>query len=640
MEGDVLYPRVEVEPGRRSGLGAGAPAPSMSERGHRSGAGGRPAGKAAAADGGVAERMRFTRERGHHGPSLVERIAEEMDRLHFRSPFHRMRLKGRFPLKLLGVPEDPVPGDPKAGQRLKAGRLFHAGFGQAIAEVRFDDPAAPPEWRAWVHGWGWLRDAAAAAPLIRSETARLEALARRWLLAFPDYHPEAWAPEATGRRVLMAVSHAPLLLSGHDHVFRSLVLTAVARWTRHLERAVPRMGAGLAQVEAAAGLAGGQLILPGNEPRIDRALLLLDRSVAALVGPDGAIATRCPLDLAEVGDLLLHVAAFHRARAQQVAEPVMRHLAAVRAGLSALAEGDGVPAPWHGGQPSAAQVARLLPADDGGKPAPPAASGFRCLAAGETRVLIDAGPPPPLRTSGHAHASTLALTMSDGRHPLLVCCGAARGWAGAGRPRRLAAELAEGLATTAAHCALVVADTNSTRLAAGGLRPAGGVREVEVEARASAEGQSVEARHDGWRQRFGLDHRRRLWLSPDGTDLRGEDMLLAARRGAFRLAAPAALPVAVRFHLAPGCEAAPTQDGMGVFVRTAWGTAWSFRASFPDQPGRVAIEPSVHVDPEGVVRPTVQILLETRTGTGRETRIGWSFRRGSAPRAVPLRRRA
>jgi ribulose-phosphate 3-epimerase len=57
------------------------------------------------------EALRLTRDLGDRGPSLAERLGERLDRLAFQSPLHRMRLKGRFPLKLLAVPEDPVPGD-------------------------------------------------------------------------------------------------------------------------------------------------------------------------------------------------------------------------------------------------------------------------------------------------------------------------------------------------------------------------------------------------------------------------------------------------------------------------------------------------------------------------------------------------
>lgn len=111
------------------------------------------------------EALRLTRDHGDRGPSFVERLSDRLDRMTFSSPLHRMRLKGRFPLKLLAVPVDPVAGNAKIGARLKGGRLYLAGHGQAMADARFDNPLAPPAWTAWVHGWGWLRDIATLSRL-------------------------------------------------------------------------------------------------------------------------------------------------------------------------------------------------------------------------------------------------------------------------------------------------------------------------------------------------------------------------------------------------------------------------------------------------------------------------------------------
>jgi len=44
--------------------------------------------------------------------------------------------------------------------------------------------------------------------------------------------------------------------------------------------------------------------------------------------------------------------------------------------------------------------------------------------------------------------------------------------------------------------------------------------------REEAEGNAwLDLSHDGYRQHFGLVHHRRLYLSADGTDLRGQDRL-------------------------------------------------------------------------------------------------------------------
>ncbi len=587
------------------------------------------------------EALRLTRDQGDRGPSLAERLGERLDRLSFQSPWHRMRLKGRYPLKLLGVPADPVPGDAALGSRLRGGRLFRDGYGQGMADARLDSPEAPPAWQQWVHGWGWLRDLAEAAtqagPLTGPEVARAEALAKRWLVRFHDYDEEAWAPAVTGRRILMAISYAPLVMPGHDHIHRSAVLNGVARWARHLERAAPRMQPGFGKLEAVAGLLGAALMLPGGDERQATAQALLQEAIHGVLHHDGSALSRSPLDLAQLGDLLLWLAAFYEARGLKPALAVSTTLQTLRRALSALALGDGLPPPWHGGQPTPAQMARLGAAPSAEPPGK--RSGFQLMAAGTVRIAVDAGPPPPMRLSSSPHASTLAFAMTDGRRRLIVSCGAERGAQG---QRAFPPELVMGLRSTAGHSALVLADTNSSRLPDGGPKKAGGVEEVLVEARSSAEGHWLEARHDGWRRRFGLDHLRRLWLAPDGNDLRGEDQLLPARAGLQRPSSREPLPIAIRFHLGPGLAATITQDGKGALICVPGArsprngaqpdAAWTFRASFNHAPGLLAIEPSLLVDPDGSTHEIQQILLTSLVTPGDAADIGWSLKRQAGPK--------
>lgn len=570
--------------------------------------------------------FRLTRNLGDRGPSLSERLSDRLDRLSFASPFHRMRLKGRFPLKLIAVPDDPVPGDPAIAQRLKGGRLFRGGYGQGMLDARLDHPDAPEGWRRWVHGWGWLRDLS-MVDLTAAEAARAEALARRWLARFHEYDEEAWAPDCTGMRIQMAILHAPLVMPGKDHVHRSAVLNGIARWSRHLDRAAPRMQPGLPKLVAVSGLVAAALMLPGGDERLPRALALLDEVLAALLTADGAPVARSPLHLAEIADQMLVLAAFHAARMQKPSEPVARTLELARTTLGALALGDGLPSAWHGGQPDAAQLARLnvKPLDT----PPPRSSGFQRLAAGSVRLVVDAGPPPPARLNPATHASTLAFTFSDDRRPVVVSCGAENGSRGS---RNFPPELVMGLRSTAGHSTLVLADTNSSRLHDGGLRRLGGVEEVQVEARLTRDGQWLEGRHDGYRRRHGYDHLRRLWLNPDGTDLRGEDHLLPVKGTLARVRQRESLPITIRFHLGPGATATPTQDGKGALIRIPGqgrdpAIAWAVRASFNHAPGLLAIEPSLFVDSEGETHEIQQILLTTLVEPGKAADVSWSFKK-------------
>ena len=103
--------------------------------------------------------------------------------------------------------------------------------------------------------------------------------------------------------------------------------------------------------------------------------------------------------------------------------------------------------------------------------------------------------------------------MSAAHERLIVNCGT---YPGAPRDWR------HFMRYTAAHSTAVVDDTNSTEITDhGALEYRAGNVLVD---RADNDGaQWLDMSHDGYRSLYGIIHRRRLWLSADGGDLRGED---------------------------------------------------------------------------------------------------------------------
>src|SRR3546814_7160990 len=84
-----------------------------------------------AADG-IEEGKRLIRLGGEKGLSLAERLQDRFHRLTWRTPIHTLRLRGRYPLKLIAVPEDPFFGDVARGNALLAGKLRFRGEERAI----------------------------------------------------------------------------------------------------------------------------------------------------------------------------------------------------------------------------------------------------------------------------------------------------------------------------------------------------------------------------------------------------------------------------------------------------------------------------------------------------------------------------
>ena len=114
----------------------------------------------------------------------------------------------------------------------------------------------------------------------------------------------------------------------------------------------------------------------------------------------------------------------------------------------------------------------------------------------------------------------------------------------------------------------------------------------------------IEASHNGYAQRYGLIHRRVLILRDDGSELRGEDVLVPqGRRGKRGM-----IGVALRFHLGPHIELAQGKDGLGVTLALPDGSLWQFRS------GRdpVTLEESLWSDGMGRPLATRQLVISAK----------------------------
>lgn len=561
---------------------------------------------------------------GERGLSLGERMVARVASRLYATPLHRFRLRGRFPLKLLGVPVDPVPGDPHVGERILAGRLIHAGHTAMIRDLRFAAPDAPAAWRDWAHGWLWLRDLA-IMPDSKAATQAAEALVQRWLSEFGDYDANAWRADLMGTRLLLALGHAPLILSSANQIYRSALLSAIATWARHLDRAARRLPEGLGRAQALCGLYAAGTLIPGGEYRAELALAALHDLLPSLVLPDGGIASRTPIDALALADLLLFTASAPEAVGSRAPPIFADTLARLVPALRGLMLGDGQVGAWHGGAVIGSEtldrVSRRTATGTelrrGGR-----WSGFYRLSAGRTVAVIDAGPPPSARLSSHGHAGTLAFEMSDGPERLITNCGGAIGLGHSTAPP-LAPALVAGLCTTAAHSTLVIADTNSTRIRADGTLGAG-VDEVTLAVRTAEGGQYLDASHDGYARRFGMIVRRRLLLTVDGTELAGEDLIAAAPARLLRRRGDRHFDL--RFHLGPGVSATPTADGMGALLKTPSGRIWAFKVRREDGTAALAIEASIWVDAAGLLHRTQQLVVSGQTHK-LAADLHWSFKR-------------
>lgn len=558
---------------------------------------------------------RLVRARTASGSSLGERLLNQFYRLTWRTPIHAFKLRGRYPLKLLTVPEDPVLGDAERGLAMLEGTIRWRGETQAIEGCRFDATHWSRGFSDYMHSFAWLRDLAAAKD--RDIAAPIaEYLMRAWLSANADNVTDAaWRGDLAGKRVLYWAAHAPLILSSTDLVYRSSVLNTLARTARHLDRVADRTPIGVPRVHAWAGVIAAGLLMPGGEPRRTFGEAGLQKALAGAFTYDGGSVCRSPNALADGVVTLSMLVKAYEARRIQPDALIGEVLAKAVPALQGVMMGDGALSSWQGGLPlcKVDMDAILLGSGVRARPMRQARDwGYQRISVGDTTIVMDAAPPPVSRLIETGCASTLAIEISDATHRLVVNCGGARA-GGAG----MTPVLAQGLRTTAAHSTLTLSDSNSTSVHADGSLGKG-VEEVELDRQEAEIGSRIEVSHDGYARRYGFVHRRSMSVGPDGREIRGDDVLVPAqvrRKGQ-------AATFAVRFHLGPDVEVSPTADGNGALLRISEGALWQFRS----HGGALVIDDSLWVDGNGRIRATQQLVISGEVPAGGAS-VSWAFRR-------------
>ncbi len=501
------------------------------------------------------------------------------------STMYRMRLNGQTPDLLLSSPRVGRPVDPRRGTHILQGRWK---FGVSRLETPPDRaPWGPPfpslHFSDRIHRFHWLRD---LISLGEEGEARARSLVVSWADHFGRWHEFAWRMDVTADRVINWLAASPSVVAPLDQPARSDVLECLARQARHLvlgdDEPVTLQGALRRQV--AMVLAGA--CIPDMDSCLEKGLEGLETEVRRQLLVDGGHVTRSPQALAEMlidlqitEDLLLRMgraAPEFLTRAQSRMQIMLKFLTAPDGGL-VVSNGGSVGA--HGLSRTA-----LAPfGEGGGRFSFAQLTGFHRIEAGSLTVMVDTGDTPPPEFSHHAGAGCLAVTVLDGADRLITQMGA---------HEDLEPEWRMAARRTAAHSTLSIQENDSATFSIdreSGLTHLGKVTGVVARRLEKGDRFEIESQHDGWRERYGLIHRRCLQVRKDGGGMEGVDALLRPL-SETRSAPSQALPFAVRFQLHPDVEAVIGEDRKSVQLSVVGsGRVWRFECN-----AEVLIEASVH----------------------------------------------
>jgi uncharacterized heparinase superfamily protein len=518
----------------------------------------------------------------------------------YRSPVYRLMLRGEAASDVALVYPSLLLGDPVQGECILAGGFLLAG--RRVPFGRMPWSVLPPGrvLAETLHEFGWLGDLRS----VGSDAARSRArdLVAGWAAVNRRWSQPAWAPPVLARRLIHWLAAAEFLLGGAEPSFRRTMLAAATMQARHLDRSGSMPPADPAAITIAIGRLAAALALGIGDGAA--ALQALGRALQAQLLPDGGHIARSPAVqfsvLRDLIDVRAALAAVGKHPPPEVAGAIERMAPVLRA----LRHGDGRLALFHGAKEHArTAIDTVLVASQSKERAAPMLpdSGFARLAAGRTLIVADVGPPPPVP---NAHAGLLAFELSDGEDRLVVNCGAFIG----DDPHWRAA-----LRSTAAHSTVTIGETNAAELRPRWWRPAR--RVAAIGKRRETDGAVwLDARHDGYRHRFGVLHERRLYIDATGGDVRGEDTLSAPGAGAGERA------FRVRFHLHPAVEADAGGDGASLQLRSPGGS-WKFVCAG----GTPSLEESAYLGRSDQPQPTRQIVISGPLAAG--ARVKWALRR-------------
>lgn len=562
------------------------------------------------------------------GLSLTERlkirsIAFEHGRrraltLALSSPLIKWRYVTTGADQILIVPQELRSADPSFWAELDDD---YFGLASEIAELRGASPfrITPPSvaWARELNGFSWLRHLAAADNEDATEAAR--DLVLDWISLNRMPRGVAFEPAVNARRIMSWITQANLLLDDVDVATYTTVIASLVDQITTLKTTWRNAPDGEPRLTALIALTLADLAVTGNEQPKSEIRHALLHELQRQILPDGGHISRNAGVLAEIVMDLLPLGQCYQARGLAAPAEISAFNKKALAFLRFMRLGDGMLARFNGisiGSPAGLATVLGYCGDDVDAVTSAPNSGYARMARGKTVVLVDVGRPPPLELAIDAQAGVLSFELTHGVTQIFV---------NGGKPGPAHLDWWPAARATASHNTLVVAETSSSQMLRdpqlesliGGI-PIRGPDRVMSELDDAKTGVQLDARHDGYADRFGLNHRRRLSLTADGERFEGIDRIEQAfsQRGV-----PAPLPYAVHFHCHPDCVVRIDKDKPLATIETVDGDVWQFEA-----PGAtLSLEDSIYFVDSAGPRPAVQIVL--RGTTLGNTDIAWSLAR-------------
>lgn len=510
-----------------------------------------------------------------------------------------------IPEHLIVRPADLWRGDAEIGQALCDGVFTYCGQQVQLHGECWQPVGLQSKWLAYLHGFEWLRDLRRVGSAAAQQQAR--ALMDSWMVQYTrprlfkgaDFTP--WDLNLIGKRVSLWIAHYDFFAADADPDFEDLFFTSLYRQAsflvKMLEASAEKTPAftdpSCDMLQAAKGALFCGLAFEGHEAWVHKALEAVDRILRFYVHKDGMHLSRSPYLALKFLRTLLEVKAALQAGGHPVPDLIQDKIESLVPAVRFFRYADRHFALMQGamrGDVHYIDTVLAQAAIKGRHLKQLKDSGYTKLSVGRSTILFDHG-------KNAQHSAPLSFEMNYGKDRVFVNCGS----------HESNPDWQQMLSSAAAHSALAL----------DGETLAAQLKVFDCESDLKGDYAYVQAAHDGYLASAGLLHRRRLYLSQDGHDVRGEDALFA------QIPLMRAQGGVVRFHLHPRITVSLMSDGQAALLRLPNGIGWRFQQSG----GRLALEESIYAgDSDALPRKTQQLALHFSMA-GEQLSLKWALRR-------------
>lgn len=520
--------------------------------------------------------------------------------------YHWLLSKGQTPTQLQLKLTDPWPGQADIGRMMNRGVLMQQGMSIKIDDDFWQNTLHHNGWLEIVHGFSWLRDLRAAGGDASRKLAKQ--LVEDWLNQFDRCDPVIWRPDIMGQRIAMWISFYDFFCGSADTEFQNRYFSSLVRQTRHLARSISNELSGIPLLKSAEGLIYAGLSLVEEDNWTLKGFEIILREIPKQIKKDGSHISGSPENILKCTQILLDLRyALNRAElpVPKIIQDALENMATA---LRFFSYPDHRLALFHGGQKAESHIldTALSQIRNTKRPAKDnVIGGFERIMQGRAVLMIDTGCVPEYPYNKNYHSAPLAFEFVYGRDRVFTNCG--------GHP--FDTNWQQGLRHTAAHNTLCINGRPVHDFLATGeiTKPHGQICSVRRE---NKEMSLIDISHDGYRAAHGIDHKRRFFLSSQGQDLRGEDILLS------RVPLTKPMPVSIRFHLHPRVQITGVEENGDILLTLPAGTSWKFCAIG----AKSELESSIFLGTGVKPMKNRQIILNTEM-TGDECKVKWAFQK-------------